>query len=130
MDMLRQIASLQTPSPLFERQPRTLPRDRASAVRDQRERLGSAEAVVVLPYPVVVRIPVSEQCSQRSGQRVSLTTGTLKTALAVRDEGVLAVRDVVASALLDDGHAAESVRQFLAERGRVFGTDVDVLGFG
>ena len=61
VNMLRQIARLQRPPLLQKRQSRTLPRNRAPAIRRQRKRLTPTHPLIVLPDLIVIRLAVRKQ---------------------------------------------------------------------
>lgn len=117
--IIRQITRLQTPSLLLKRQPRALPRNRRTAIRRQRQRHTLVQIALVVPNLIEVRAPVSQQRAQASSQSIALATGALGAALAVGDERVRAVADVVLCALLDDRGATVGLGELFAQLFRV-----------
>ena len=127
VDVLSQVAGLQRTALLLERQSRALPCDAATTVGGQSQRLALLQAVVVLPDPVVVRLTVSQQCRQATCEGVTLATGALQATLALGDKCVVAVRDVVLGALLDDRDTTKSLGQLGAQLGWVTLVDINAL---
>ena len=125
-----QVTGLHGSALLLVRESRALPGNGTASVRHQRQRLGPAEVVVVVPDAVVVCLPPGQERSKRTGQSVSLATSTLESTLDLGGEGVLAVGDVVNPTLLDDGGATVGLGELLAQCGWVFCRWVDVLGLG
>jgi hypothetical protein len=125
--MLSQVASLQRPALVLERQLGALPRDARSTVRGQSKRLAPLHLGANVPDLVMVCLPVGQERCQTTSKSITLATRALQATLALRDECVIAIRDVVLAALLDNGNAAECLGELGAKLRGIALVDINAL---